>query len=127
VNPNISPVVCLEFESAKTRSLQWIPLAVRHKLDGAGLKLTLNQWQSLTLATRVDLLRLLPAHGFIEAALNAGAFGAGARQGTVEMDEVEVARLLTFTHQEAVRWLASSTSFARYALRKRRKAVFFLS
>lgn len=121
-----SPFACLPFEHECAKSLHWLPLAVRYKLDGAGLKLSLNQWQSLTISTRLDLVQLLPVQGFAETALKSGAYFVGAPQIQAEMDEVEAAQLLECTSQEASLWLALSTPFARYALRKRAKAVFEL-
>lgn len=102
--------------------MHWLPLAVRFKLDGAGLKLSLKQWHSLAPSTRAGLLQLLPGRGFVEAAQNSGAYFVEVPQVQAQMDEVEAAQLLECTHQEAVEWLALSSPFARYALRKRAKA-----
>lgn len=85
--------------------------------------MSLHQWQSLSLDTRLDLLHSLLEHGFIDAALRSGAIFAGVPQLQSEMDAVEVAQLLECTSKEASTWLALSTPFARYALRKRGKIV----
>lgn len=45
------------FESDLERSLTCIPLAVRFKLDKCGIKLSLDQWQSLPEGKRQDLLK----------------------------------------------------------------------
>ncbi len=116
------PFACLPFEHECAKLLHWLPLAVRYKLDGAGLKLSLKQWQSLAIGTRLELVQLLEQE-FVETALRSGANFVGAPKIPAEMDEVEAALLLECTSQEASLWLALSTPFARYALRKRTKTV----
>lgn len=120
---DISPVTCLEFEHQCAKSLHWFPYAVRYKLDRAALTLTLEQWQSLSIDTRLDLLHSLLEQGFIQVALRSGASFAGVPKIESEMDEAEAARLLECTGEEALSWLTFSTPFARYALRKRGKIV----
>lgn len=46
------------FESDLERSLTCIPLAVRFKLDKCGIKLSLRQWQELSLEDRQGLLEV---------------------------------------------------------------------
>jgi hypothetical protein len=46
------------FESDFVATLRCIPMAVRLKLDRAGIKLSLRQWSRFTLADRSELLRL---------------------------------------------------------------------
>lgn len=46
------------FEPAEATALSLIPLRVRYKLDCAGRRLRLSQWQSLTPEEKSDLLRL---------------------------------------------------------------------
>lgn len=46
------------FESREASSLLLIPLRVRYKLDCAGIRLRLSQWQALTHEEKVQLLRL---------------------------------------------------------------------
>ncbi|ROZ78040.1 nitrate reductase associated protein [Ramlibacter sp. WS9] len=53
----LAPLACLPFESQECRSLHWMPLAVRYKLDVCQLCLSLGQWQSLSLESRAFLLR----------------------------------------------------------------------
>lgn len=118
-----SPVACLEFEHHCAKSLHWFPFAVRYKLDRAALTLSLDQWQSLSIDTRLDLLHSLLEQGFIQAALRSGASFSGVPKIEAEMDEAEVAHLLECTREEASSWLAFSTPFARYALRKRGKII----
>ena len=47
----------LPFESAEERALALLPLAVRMRLDGAGVKLSLAEWQALPLVVRDTLFR----------------------------------------------------------------------
>lgn len=101
--------------------MDWFPFAIRYKLDRAALKLSLHQWQSLSLDTRLDLLHSPLELGFISTALRCGASFAGVPQAQAEMDAMEVAQLLECSSEEASTWLALSTPFARYALRKRSK------
>ncbi len=76
--------IVFEFErGGDGAELEWMPLAVRMKLDLAGLKLGLEDWQALTLETRRSLLAA-PETGSGFVALLAGALrGAGrpAAQG----------------------------------------------
>lgn len=117
---DITPTSCLPFEPESARLLQWLPLAVRHKLDEAGLKLTLGQWLALPMATRVALLNRLPAHGFAAQAREAGARQATCGDvGQVDIEEAEAAQLLGCGVVDAHQWLASASSFARYAMAKR--------
>lgn len=118
---DLSPSACLPFEHECAKSLHWLPLAVRYKLDEAGLKLSLIQWQSLTITSRLGLVKILPKDGFVERALESGAYVTGVPQLQAKIVEVEAAQLLGCTRQEAALWLASSTPFSRYALRKRVK------
>jgi hypothetical protein len=84
------------------------------------MKLTLGQWLALPMASRVALLNRLPEQGFA-----AEARKAGARQAVcvdveqVDIDEAEAALLLGCCLAEARQWLASASSFARYAMVKR--------
>lgn len=117
---DLTPTNCLPFEPEPARTLQWLPLAVRHKLDEASLKLTLGHWQALPMATRAALLKRLPAQGFASEARHAGARQAactGVEQ--VDIDEAEAAQLLGCGLADARQWLASASSFARYAMSKR--------
>lgn len=117
---DIPPISCLPFESEGARSLHWLPLAVRHKLDGAALRLSLEQWQALPLRSRRDLLCRLPVEGFAAEARKAGARIAvhhKIRQGVI--DEVEVARSLDCHLRDARDWLAGASSFALFAMEKR--------
>ena len=47
-----------EFESDDERALVHIPMAMRYRLDKAGIKLTLMQWQALPMALRRRVLEL---------------------------------------------------------------------
>jgi hypothetical protein len=53
----MQPDRVFDFEPAAARELQWLPLAVRYKLDACGLKIGLKEWQALALADREALLR----------------------------------------------------------------------
>ena len=46
------------FESRDASSLRLIPLRVRYKLDCAGIRLRLSQWQALTQDEKAQLLQL---------------------------------------------------------------------
>lgn len=58
MRPDVGPTACLSFEPDEARCLLWLPLAVRHKLDGCRLRLSLLEWQALPLETRAELLHL---------------------------------------------------------------------
>jgi hypothetical protein len=117
---DLTPTCCLPFEPQSAQLLLWLPLAVRHKLDSAGLKLTLGQWLALPTATRAALLVRLPAQGFAAEAREAGARQAACVDvGQVDIDETEAAQLLGCCQADAHQWLAGASSFARYAMAKR--------
>ena len=46
------------FESREASSLLLIPLRVRYKLDCAGIRLRLSQWQAMTHDEKMQLLQL---------------------------------------------------------------------
>jgi hypothetical protein len=54
----LSPTSLLPWEVDSYAPLDWIPQAVRFKLDGIGAKIGLKQWQDLTMAHRQNLLDL---------------------------------------------------------------------
>jgi|GEM_PF-3837092 len=54
---NREPVGLLPWESPDYRTLEWLPLALRFKLDRLRIKLHLKQWQAFTLEDRQQLLR----------------------------------------------------------------------
>lgn len=56
----MQPDRVFDFEPAEARELQWLPLAVRYKLDGCGRKIGLNEWQALALEQRQALVRCAP-------------------------------------------------------------------
>jgi len=72
VSPDLTPTRCHDFEPEQAKSLHWMPLAVRYKLDESQLKLKLDQWQSLPLLARADLVRSL-GDRFAGLAVKAGA------------------------------------------------------
>ena len=49
--------ICFEFEADFTGDLRCIPMAVRRKLDLAGIKLKLGHWSELTEGERQELLQ----------------------------------------------------------------------
>jgi hypothetical protein len=65
----IEPVHILSTEPPKACSLEWLPLAVRFKLDAVGLKIRLSEWQALTKAERQALLACPPGERFDELLL----------------------------------------------------------
>lgn len=64
----LKPTALLPWEIATYAQLDWIPQAVRFKLDGVGAKVGLKQWQDLTFEHR-NVLVLLPAETAPEQAL----------------------------------------------------------
>jgi hypothetical protein len=60
----MQPDRVFEFEPAAARDLEWLPLAVRYKLDLCGLKIGLNEWQALALEQRQALLRCPAGRAF---------------------------------------------------------------
>ena len=53
----MKPDRVFQFEPAEARALDWLPLAVRYKLDTCGLKIGLEEWQGLSRESREALLR----------------------------------------------------------------------
>lgn len=64
----MEPVHILSSEPPQARSLEWLPLAVRFKLDALGLKIRLYEWQALARPKRQALLAC-PAGGSFEKLL----------------------------------------------------------
>lgn len=118
MNPHVEPNACLDFEPSEVHELAWLPLAVRHKLDHCGLRLSLKQWQALPMQCRAELLEVSDYAAFGLSALNAGAVPdtMSRRLGLFQPDDV--ARLLGYDIGEACSWLSAATPFARYALDK---------
>ena len=52
-----NPMELFAFESDFVATLRCIPMAVRFKLDQAGIKLSLRQWSRFSLEDRAELLR----------------------------------------------------------------------
>ena len=83
----MQPDRVFHFEPPEARALQWLPLAVRYKLDRCGLKVRLQQWQALPLAGRSALLRC-PAGPRFEQRVLALVPGVGRLQaGRDGLDE----------------------------------------
>ena len=117
--PDLSPVACLDFEAAEVRALRWLPLAVRYKLDLLRARLSLNQWQALTLPERERLLRCKPGDEFTRLATQAGATAfTSPVQHKEALDCATVAAAFGCTQSEAQLWLASASPFALYVLGK---------
>ena len=74
MRPDVGPTACLSFEPDEARRLLWLPLAVRHKLDGCGLRPSLLEWQAL------PLRRAVVATLFAGAGLRAVAILGAGRQ-----------------------------------------------
>lgn len=76
MRPDLEPTLCLDFEAGQAKSLEWLPLAVRFKLDKTHLTFTLKEWQTLSIELRRELLLapLAPGHsGFACRAAMVGA------------------------------------------------------
>ena len=94
MRPDVGPTACLSFEPDEARRLLWLPLAVRHKLDGCGLRLSLLEWQALPLDTRAELLHLPAGADFALCALHAGASRDTRLRQPVRLEAYEVAQAL---------------------------------
>lgn len=72
---DLPPTSCLAQEPEEARSLRWVPLAVRYKLDRCSLHISLDQWHMLPLDVRSALVSLPLGEGgwFEQLALSAGA------------------------------------------------------
>lgn len=57
----------LPFESEAAQRLEWLPLAVRFKLDRTGMRVSLAQWQAVPLPQRERLLRSAEGNEFLAA------------------------------------------------------------
>lgn len=123
MRPDLAPTACLPFEPDKARCLVWLPLAVRHKLDGCGLRLSLKQWQALSMAARLRLLQLHAGPEFALRAIEAGANRDIRLRKPVLVEAAAVAQTLDCDAASARAWLAASTPFAHYALVKLRNTA----
>ena len=121
MRPDLAPTACLPFEPAEARSLQWLPLAVRYKLDACGLRLSLGQWQALSEAARLQLLQLAAGAEFALRATQAGASRDARMREPVQLNAAEAAQALDCGAAAARTWLAAATPFAHYALGQRSK------
>lgn len=118
MRPDLAPTACLPLEPDEARSLLWLPLAVRHKLDGCGLRLSLREWQALSLAARQQLLQAPAGSDFAMLAVEAGATRDSRLREPVRIDAGKVAETLDCDAAAARDWLATATPFAHYALIK---------
>jgi hypothetical protein len=95
MRPDMEPTACLDFESDQAKSLQWLPLAVRFKLDATQLTFTLREWQALLEEQRRELMLapLAAGHsGFACRAVAAGAltdtrFSSPGPEGVLEKEK----------------------------------------
>jgi hypothetical protein len=76
-----APTMVLPFEPIEARELTWIPLAVRFKLDRCGVRISLGQWQALSVTERGALL-LAPEGRMFERLLD----GISGAAGTASQD-----------------------------------------
>jgi hypothetical protein len=60
----MEPIRVLPCEPSQACSLEWLPLAVRFKLDAVGLKIRLAEWQVLGRDERLALLACPAGEGF---------------------------------------------------------------
>ena len=107
MRPDVGPTACLSFEPDEARRLLWLPLAVRHKLDGCG---------------RAELLHLPAGADFALCALHAGASRDTRLRQPVRLEAYEVAQALDCDAAAAGAWLAAATPFAHYVLSRRNRA-----
>ena len=123
MRPDVGPTACLSFEPDEARCLLWLPLAVRHKLDGCRLRLSLLEWQALPLDTRAELLHLPAGADFALCALQAGASRDTHLRQPVHLEACEVAQALDCDAAAAGAWLAAATPFAHYVLSRLRRTA----
>lgn len=118
--PDLAPTSCLDVDSAAARELTWLPYAVRFKLDECGLRMSLRDWQQLSVAQRAALVHapLLPGTGgFRPLALAIGAKPDAVESHSAARKPSHVdLRCLPITEVE--HWLAFATPFARYVAGK---------
>jgi hypothetical protein len=92
----MQPDRVFEFEPEEARALQWLPLAVRFKLDQCGLKIGLQQWHALALDQRAALVRRPPGALFEQEVLElvpaARRFGVAGLQASLAFDEYVLAK-----------------------------------
>ena len=117
---DLAPTACLAFEPDEARSLLWLPLAVRYKLDGSGLRLSLGEWQALPMGTRRELLQMPAGAEFTRRAVLAGAADDTCLRTPVRLETEHVAQVLDADAATARAWLATATPFAQYVLGKLR-------
>lgn len=118
MRPDLVPTSCFPFEPEEARSLSWLPLAARHKLDSCGLRLSLAQWQALPLAARLELLQRPAGAEFALCAAQAGASRHTQQREPVRLQSEQVAKALECDAAAARAWLAAATPFAHYVLGK---------
>jgi hypothetical protein len=83
-NPAPEPTQTFEFEPEEARKLNWLPLAVRYKLDQCGLRVSLRPWQTLAHAHRQRLVESPAGDGF--ASLAIALLGTACRREHVPRD-----------------------------------------
>lgn len=115
---DLQPDRCLRFESDTVQRLDWMPLAVRFKLDVARLRLTLQQWQALPHAQRLDLVQCLSTEEFARKAVAAGAYLSSGETKHGNVDPARASLMLRVDVHTARDWWAEASPFARYVLGK---------
>lgn len=118
MRPDLAPTACLPLEADEARCLLWLPLAVRHKLDSCALRLSLADWQALSMAARLQLLQLRAGSEFAMRAVEAGATHDTRLRKPVRCDAAQVAQALDCKAAAAQACLTAATPFAQYALVK---------
>ena len=122
-----------DFESDVYATLELVPMSVRRKLDLAGVKLHLNQWQALSRTERL-VVSHFPADSpeerevlsaFLAEAVNRCGCGglsttAPARDTAADADHMppEVARLISEFELDGENWSRRFDPDQRYALAK---------
>jgi hypothetical protein len=76
------PTRTFAFEPLQARELEWLPLAVRFKLDRCGLRVRLRHWQALDLRERSSLLACPDGPAFRQLVLH--LFGENCREDPAE-------------------------------------------
>lgn len=94
------PVIILSFEPDEVKRFEWLPFAIRYKLDVCGLRLSRAQWKAMPHEQRLRLLTQC-VEGPAAQSLMAQAF---VESGATE-DELASSRTTAWQVEAAPDWL----------------------
>lgn len=115
LQPDLFPTCCLDIEDGPAAELEWLPYAVRFKLDVSRLRLSLQDWRNLPRARRIALLSAplsLEDSGFEALALSSGA---RRDMRPAEWAQTQGTALHNVCSEQ---WLSRATPFAKYVALK---------